>query len=144
MVYQDVPASLVSPDSVGALKGNSENRTSDSLNSLDIRMEWATPSLKAPTTSENKKVKLVNAVSEESSKKMEHAYNSDIQLLSTDHLNPSSVKPLDQGIHLTSRSTRGGARTNNLEQTMVDLPSENFSQGKRSVSKRYYFTLFSL
>ncbi|XP_074356899.1 DUF724 domain-containing protein 6-like isoform X2 [Apium graveolens] len=133
---QDVPASLVSPDSVGALKGIPENRTSDSLNTLDIRVEWEPPSLKAPTTSENEKVKLVNAVSEESSKKMQHANNSDLRLLPTDHVNLSSVNPLDEGIHLTSTSINGGARTNNLKQSMVDLPSENFSQGKRARGKR--------
>lgn len=120
MVYQDIPASLVSPDSVGALKGNPENRTSDSLNPLDIRMEWASPSLEAPTTLENGKGNLVNAVSEESSKKMEHAYN-------------------NEGIQLTATSTNGGARTNNLEPSMVGLPSKNFSQGKRAVSERFYF-----
>lgn len=133
---QDVPATLVSPDSVGALKGNPENRTSDSFNSLDIRMEWTTSlSLKASTTLENEKVKLVNAVTEESSKKMEHANNSDLRVLPIDHLNPSSMKPLGEGIHLSSTSTNGGAKTINLKQSIVDLPSEN-SQGKRARIKR--------
>lgn len=134
---QDVPASLVSADSVGALQGNPENRTFNSSNSLDIRMEWTTPSrLKASTTSQKEIVKLVNPGTEESSKRMEHANNSDIRLLPTDHLSSSSVKPLGEGIRLSSTSTNGGARTNKLEQSMVDLPSENFSQGKRARRKR--------
>ncbi|KAL1827292.1 hypothetical protein ACET3Z_005704 [Daucus carota] len=91
-----------------------EARTADFLNSLDIRTEWVTPS-----------------------KEMEHSNNSNLPILPKDRLYSSLVKASGDDIHLISNSTNGGARTSNIEQSKFNLPSENFSRGKRARTKRH-------
>lgn len=100
--------------SMGALKGNSEERTAVSLNFLDVRMEWSTPSSKEPSTK-----KLLNPGAEESTKKIN-------QVLPTDPLN-SSKEASGEDIHFKSK---------------VDPLSENFSRGKRSVREMLFHHFF--